>query len=198
MRRIAQELGTGPATLYQHISGKDELLELLLDRASGEVALPGPPDPERWQEQLRELATGVWRALLAHPGIASAAIARIPTGENAITVTEAMIGILRAGGLSDRECSWAMDNIYKFVTADAYEAGVYGARGDTEESVRARLEELRAYFAALPPERFPHFTSMVDALMEGGGEERFAFGLDLMISGLAARRSANPSAAAGG
>src|SRR5690606_28095546 len=29
MRRVAQELGTGPASLYAHVSDKDELLELV-------------------------------------------------------------------------------------------------------------------------------------------------------------------------
>src|SRR4051812_33822069 len=32
MRRVAQELDTGPASLYAHESNKEELLELMLDR----------------------------------------------------------------------------------------------------------------------------------------------------------------------
>jgi AcrR family transcriptional regulator len=198
MRRVAQELGTGPASLYQHVSGKDELLELMLDLVAGEVESPDPPDPARWQEQLRDLATRVWRSMTAHPGIAFAAIARVPTGPNALALTEALLGILRAGGLSDRECSWAMDNLYKFLTADAFEESVYIARGQTEASLSEYHEQLGAYFASLPADRFPTISSMVGALMEGGGEERFAFGLDLMISGLAARRSASPSEGASG
>jgi len=31
MRRVASELGTGPASLYAHVANKDELLELLYD-----------------------------------------------------------------------------------------------------------------------------------------------------------------------
>jgi AcrR family transcriptional regulator len=186
MRRVADALGTGAASLYQHVSGKDELLDLVLDRVAGEVELPAAPDPERWQEQLRELMTGSWRALRAHPGIASVAIANIPTGPNALAMTEALLGILRAGRLPPQACAWATDNLYKFVTADAFEESIYLARGQSEED--DPFAHLQAYFASLPAERFPHLTSMFDELMAGDSEERFAFGLDLMIRGLATYR----------
>src|SRR5919108_4716611 len=55
MRRIAKELGTGPASLYWHVGSKDGLLDLLFDRLIGEQDVPNP-DPARWQEQLKEVA----------------------------------------------------------------------------------------------------------------------------------------------
>ena len=54
MRSVAEALDTGPASLYAHVSGKDELLSLLIERLAGEMRLP-EPDPERWQEQIKEL-----------------------------------------------------------------------------------------------------------------------------------------------
>ena len=41
MRRVAQELETGPASLYAHVSNKDELAELMLDAVLADVPLPG-------------------------------------------------------------------------------------------------------------------------------------------------------------
>ena len=38
MRRLAQELGSGAASLYWHVGDKEELLSLLLDRIVGEAA----------------------------------------------------------------------------------------------------------------------------------------------------------------
>src|SRR5215813_9521503 len=55
IRRLGEELGTGAATLYWHIAGKDELGELVYDRIMGEIQLP-EPDPARWDDQLKELA----------------------------------------------------------------------------------------------------------------------------------------------
>jgi AcrR family transcriptional regulator len=181
MRRVADVLGTGAASLYQHVSGKDELLELAFDRVAAEIALP-EPDAARWPEQVRELMTSTWKALRAHPGIAAVSIARIPTGPNAIAVSDVLVGILRAGHLPPTVCAWATDNLFKFVTADAFEEGVHLARGEPDEL--AYYEQIRDYFLSLPPGRFPHITAIGGALFEGDAEERFDFGLDLMIRGL--------------
>ena len=54
MRRVAADLGTGPASLYAHVTGKDELLDLLYDEVVGTIPLP-VPDPARWQEQATQL-----------------------------------------------------------------------------------------------------------------------------------------------
>ena len=42
-------------------------------------------------------------------------------------------------------------------------------------------------FAALDPDEFPVLISMGQALMNGDPEERFAFGVDLLIRGLKVR-----------
>src|SRR3954471_15566917 len=60
MRRLAQELGTGAASLYWHVGDKEQLLALLLDRIVGEAEVP-EPDPEHWQDQLREMANATRR-----------------------------------------------------------------------------------------------------------------------------------------
>src|SRR5215471_9501420 len=52
MRRLAEELGTGAASLYWHVGSKDGLLDLVFDELIGEEQIPAP-DPPRWQEQLR-------------------------------------------------------------------------------------------------------------------------------------------------
>jgi AcrR family transcriptional regulator len=181
MRRVAQALGTGAASLYQHVGGKDELTLLMFDRIAGEVPPPPAPDPERWQEQVRETMTSVWRAMMAHPGIAAVAIGAIPSGQNALAYTEGVLAILRAGGLTKQQCAWAMDNLYKFVTADAYEQSLFVI--DAKDEMH---EELANYYRALPPARFPVLTDMLDELFSGDGDQRFAFGLDMLIAGLGA------------
>jgi AcrR family transcriptional regulator len=54
MRGVAERLGTGAASLYAHVSGKDELLELAYDELVGQVPLP-EPDPDRWREQVHQM-----------------------------------------------------------------------------------------------------------------------------------------------
>ena len=45
MRRIAQELGTGPASLYAHVESKAELDRILIDEMAGSFE-PPVPDPD--------------------------------------------------------------------------------------------------------------------------------------------------------
>src|ERR1700744_2871148 len=52
MRRVAQELGTGAASLYAYVDNKDRLLELVIERALGELEPPAADDGP-WQEQLK-------------------------------------------------------------------------------------------------------------------------------------------------
>jgi AcrR family transcriptional regulator len=183
MRRLADELGTGPASLYAHVSGKDELLQLLIDRVAGEVP-PVEPDPERWQEQLKDYLRAVRGVLRAHRDLAGAALANIPTGLNAITAMEGMLGILRAGGLPDRVIALAADLLPQYVNVEAYEGSLFEQRMEREPEY---FEAIFEYFRALPANRFPHFASLADAMTDDlqDDDARFEFGIDVLVRGLA-------------
>jgi AcrR family transcriptional regulator len=192
MRRVAQELGTGPASLYAHVANKDELLELIYDRVLGEVTLP-EPDPARWQEQLRAYALEMNRVLTGHADVARAALASIPTGPNAVRIAEYVLALLIGAGMPPREASLALDRLTLYISGDAYEGSLHYARmraahiTDTGEYFERYIGQVVGYFRSLPPERFPYITANVDALTADGGEARFRYGLDLLLSGLAAR-----------
>jgi AcrR family transcriptional regulator len=189
MRRIADDLDTGPASLYAHVSNKDELLELIVDRIAGEVELP-KPDPRRWQEQIKDVCRQVFRVLTAHADIARVYLANIPTGPNALRISEGMLAILLAGKLSPRVASLGLDRLFLYVTADAYEGSLYSIKQrasgrSAEQYMGDHLGQIRDYYASLPPERFPNVVTHMDALMSGDGDERFEFGLDLLVRGIA-------------
>src|SRR5689334_1586028 len=56
MRRLAAALDVTAMSVYWYVDTKDDLLELALDRAFGELALPGPDTGEDWRDELRALA----------------------------------------------------------------------------------------------------------------------------------------------
>ena len=101
MRRVADELGTGAASLYWHVGSKDGLLDLVFDRVIGEQQIPDP-DPKRWKEQLKEVARAQREASIRHPYIVRISIGRIPMGPNALSYSERVLAILRAGGVPPR------------------------------------------------------------------------------------------------
>ena len=185
MRSVAQALGTGPASLYAHVANKEELLELLIERVAGTFELP-EPDPERWQEQVKEMVRAVHYGLLAHRDLARASLANIPLGEGALRFSERMIEILKLGGLPDQVVAYGIDLLPLYAVATAYEQSLNAGRMTTEEGERY-IAELQQYFASLPADRFPNIVSLAGPLTAGGMEgERFEFGLDVLVAGLAA------------
>jgi AcrR family transcriptional regulator len=185
MRTVAHSLGTGAASLYAHVASKDDLLELVIERVIGEVRTPGEPDPARWREQLKEYAREVRAVFSRHRDVARASFARIPLDENALRGSEWEIAVMRAGGLPDRVIGLACDLLPLYVMAVCYEESLYGSEISPEE-MEAYADELRRYFGSLPPDRFPNVVSLAGALTGGGSEERFEFGLDVLLRGLEA------------
>jgi AcrR family transcriptional regulator len=187
MRAVAQALGTGAASLYAHVASKEELVELIVERVIGEVELPGPPDPERWDVQVKELAREMRRVFARHRDVARASFARIPLGENALRGSEWLIEVMRGGGLSDQVIAYACDLLPLYVMATAYEESLFSAQEMTPEDMQAFVLRLREYFAALPADRFPNVVALAGPLTAGGdGDTRFEFGLEVLIRGLTA------------
>ena len=185
MRRVAQELGTGAASLYAHVQNKDDLVEAVLDRVFSEVEIPAPTGD--WRTDLTRLAYATRDALARHRDIAKALWGKVPTSANALRLSDHVYGMLRDIGLPDQLVAWASPLLFDYITADAYEGSLYAATfGDVSGSAKY-FEELGEYFVALPPERFPTIVGMAKTLTSGGGEERFAFGLDVLITGLVAK-----------
>jgi AcrR family transcriptional regulator len=185
MRRVAQELGTGPASLYAHVSNKDELLELMLERIAGEIQLPEELDPSRWQEQLKEIARNAQRVWTSHADISKVSLATIPTGANQLRIAEAMLTLMRGGGVPDQVAAWALDRLAIYIDADAIEASIYTAKLKRGFDLESYFAGVHDYMRRLPQGRFPNISAMLDSLTAGDGDERFEFGLDVFIRGLA-------------
>jgi AcrR family transcriptional regulator len=185
MRRLAQELGTSPSALYWHVRNKDELLQFVLDRVAGEIQLP-EADPDNWQEQLKDVGREMRRVLTSHRDIARVTFGTIPVGPNALRVVEWVNGLLRTAGLPDRIVALVGDLAGLYVGAHAWEEslGLMSPTGEDlpPEQVLAMLGE---FWAGLPQDRFPHTLALLPYLFEGGPDERFEFGLDVIVRGLA-------------
>jgi hypothetical protein len=146
-----------------------------------------PTDPARWREQLQALVVRMVRMMaVEYPGMARLAMARIPVGDNALRVTESMLSLLKAGGVSDQAAAYAADLINMYATAIGYEQSLYAALYDDPEHEAREIERIAARFASLPPERFPTMASLQRDMTRGDGEERFALGLDVIVNGLLA------------
>jgi hypothetical protein len=122
-----------------------------------------------------------------HPGIAQLSFGRIPVGPNAVRYMEWHLSILRSGGLSDRVAALAGDIIYLYIGAFSFEECVGMAVPGDDASAHDFIGELREYFGSLPADRFPNMSELAVALTTGGRDERFEFGLDVLLDGLVAQ-----------
>ncbi|MER5862920.1 TetR/AcrR family transcriptional regulator C-terminal domain-containing protein [Kitasatospora sp. NPDC002040] len=66
MRALAQNLGTGPASLYRYVAGRDDLLDLMADVVAGELDLSAAPTGD-WIADLVGLALQSKAAYARHP-----------------------------------------------------------------------------------------------------------------------------------
>jgi AcrR family transcriptional regulator len=184
MRRVAQALDTGPASLYAHVATKDELLELMLDRVLEDVPLPAP-DPGTWQEQIKELLRGQVRAMGNHPGIAQVAWqVLVPVGPNALRHGEALLTLLRAGGLSLTQAAYAGDALSLYTKAFAYEGSAWSANALDRTEITARGKQMVEYMNSLPAAAFTNMLRSGDLFTADTAAERFEFGLDMLLGGL--------------
>jgi AcrR family transcriptional regulator len=195
MRGIAEELDTGAASLYWHVGSKDGLLDLLFDRVIGEQHVPDP-EPERWQEQLKEVARAQRATILRHRDIVRISLGRIPMGPHALRYSERVLAILRSGGVPDQLAVLGQQLLLTAVNGFTLDESAAIASQDAEssEQEQAQTEDaasmVRDYVASLPAQRFPNLVALADHFSIGDADARFELLLDLFVDGLATRAQA--------
>src|SRR5579862_1575966 len=194
MRKLADELGAGAASLYWHVGSKDGLLDLVMDQVIGEGNVPDP-DPFRWQEQLKQVARDQRAASLRHPWIVRVSIGRIPMGPNALRYSERILAILRAGGLPPHLA--VQGYLLLIATINGFtidETGVDDGAAASDSPLPIDPEDLqqvanmaRDYVAALPATLFPNMTALADEFAFSSPDERFELLIDIFVDGLSRR-----------
>ncbi|MFT4039916.1 MAG: TetR/AcrR family transcriptional regulator [Thermomicrobiales bacterium] len=181
MRRIAQELDTGPASLYVYVQNRQHLLELAYDQV---VAGVRPPTEGDWRVRLTALLEASVQAITRYPGLALSSLATVPTGPNAIRMSETVMGLLKEGGLSDSAIAWAVDLLGQLVTTRAIETNLLTQRAGSAD-VASLFEQVDSAFAAQPPSEFPLISQLRPLLLAGNAEERLHWFIQVVLNGLA-------------
>jgi len=185
MRRVAERLNVKAASLYRHVHNKEELLALLGDEISAEIPLPRADG--NWRDQLTEAAWNARRGLLAHRDAARVLASTPPAGPRRLRHIEAVLGILRAAGLKDRNAARAAYHLNNLVTEFAADEGRFAAYTAAAGSSRGEvLREMRRQFKSLPKDEYPTIVALANHLAEDAGDALFQFGLDMCLRGIEA------------
>lgn len=105
MRRVADRLGVGTMSLYRHVPGKGELLDVMVDRVSAEAHydVDHGVDRDDWRSRLEQVAR-VNRALFQrHPWLLTLFPRRPPLGPGVIAKYNAELHAVEGIGLTDVE-----------------------------------------------------------------------------------------------
>ncbi|SCL24178.1 regulatory protein, tetR family [Micromonospora pallida] len=202
MRRVAEHLGVGTMSLYTHVPGKGELLDVMVDTVYGETSDPPVLPDGDWRARLAHVAHTNWNRYLRHPWLLQVATTRPPLGPHTIAKYEAELRAVEGIGLTDLE----MDAVVTLVNGYVHGA-VRGAVEAAQAAGRTGMTDEQWWYAhapyletALDPRRYPTAARVgTTAGEEYGGTtdptQAFAFGLDRILDGIAVLVAGRPDAA---
>ncbi len=186
VRRLAQELGVGTMTLYWYVQNKDEVLDLVADRIVADIRVPAAG--EDWKQAVRDVATGVRAAFLRHSNAVPVMLSRGSLGPNGLALIDSGIAVFRAAGFDEAAAADAHFLVANYVLGScAAQISTLSAPGRPDIARRDYGQMLRQYIASLPAGRYENLKQAAPRIFTAATDERFAFGLDMIIEGLAAR-----------
>ena len=196
MRRIARELRSGTMSLYWHIRSKEELLDLMIDSIVGEAEAPEPSGD--WRADLRAIAGSARDTLHRHRWAVNFMGGRPPLGPKSLRNLEHALSVFDGLGLDKATAMTTLMAVNTYVlgavlremqemNGEHYMAEVFAGLSEAEKQALIREFTARIRGAG----QFPHMVAMmvegIDPDAPETRDERFEFGLDCLLDGIAAR-----------
>lgn len=152
VRKLARELGVGPMRLYDYVSNRSELLDLMVDVVYAGIAEAGRRTA--WRATVLAIAHATRDAALAHEWFADLLGGRPHLGPHALAVGEAT-----AAALSQAPGVRGIDDLQRAVGAlNAFLIGAVRTEVTERRTARASGTDEAAFQAALGP----YLTRMLD------------------------------------
>jgi AcrR family transcriptional regulator len=202
MRRIARELNAGAMSLYWHVSSKEDLLDLMLDAVEGEQEYPDLTGD--WRADVQAVAVDMRAVLTRHEWVMDFIGGRPPLGPNTLRNLEHLLTIVGQLDIDTEVALNVLGTVATYVMGsvlrefreknverrDTQWLSEVGAAG-RDEFVAGQLAKLRE------TGRFPNFIKIFEAGIDPDSaatrDERFMFGLQCVLDGVAARLAPSPS-----
>ena len=196
MRRIARDLNVGTMSLYWYVESKDELHRLMLERVSAEAEAPEPCGD--WRADLSGYARTMRAALLRHPWAIDFIGIGPPSGPNDARNAERLLAAIDGLGLDIATALWVLMTVWTYVAGAALREvqEIRWQRSTEAAAGTMTASELDAMFGEFERRiresgRYPHLVRALDAGIDPDAPEtrddRFEFGLDCVLDGIAAR-----------
>ncbi|MHC6228777.1 TetR/AcrR family transcriptional regulator C-terminal domain-containing protein [Arthrobacter sp. MMS24-T111] len=196
MRRLGQELGRDPMSLYRYAENRAALLdgvsELVLDQLTIQQ-----DDPD-WKAQLRAIAHNLRALALKHPNVVPLLVTRplsTPLGLRPLGTLrplEKILSLLVSAGFEPSDALHVYRVYYGFLYGHILNELQEFVVDPEENEVLLRLGLHR-----LPAKEFPNLRALAPALADYDGASELDQGLTILLSGLEAQLSRQAAAALG-
>jgi AcrR family transcriptional regulator len=190
MRLLADRLGSGTATLYRHLAGKDELMFYVVDRILGEVDIDIDADAlgaTTWRHATSRGAGAFYEVLKSHPNALPLLVSQVPVGPNALINRERSLAVLLACGFSPDLAARSYTTVANYVVGFVLQQHAPGA---PQPQDAARLRDL---YLGLDADTYPATVAAADELTSVPLDEEFRFGLQLVLDGIELARKGGSS-----
>lgn len=177
MRKLGAVLGVEAMSLYNHVANKDEILDGMIDHVFAAIPLPDPN--QDWRVSVRTTGLAAMEQFSAHPWVVNLLMQRGNFGDASLVFMNQVLGILREAGFSDEETHHAWQMLASHTMGYAFQQSSGGWHEKDWEGLEAQLSRLSA--------RFPHVAALAPLLADCEFGSEYAFGLEIIISGLEAR-----------
>ncbi|MGI5154206.1 TetR family transcriptional regulator [Microbispora sp. CA-102843] len=186
VRRLAQELGVTPMALYWHVKNKDQLLICLADHLLAEVTPEFDPAAP-WQDRLRAMVEALIRVMRRHrymPGLFGMVLKEdVPSFTRA---TNTALELLAQAGFPLDEGYFVSSYLLHGAMALVDDEPGCPRVMTPEEAAEWRRQK-RLTLERLPADEFPRILEYAKTMeQEPDVEAYYAFGLDLLMSGVEA------------
>ena len=177
MRRLASEVGVTPMSLYNHVRGRDELLDGLSEVMVRPIA---PRFGDSPREAMARFLHGIRDVARAHPEAFRLVGMRPLHTPAAFIPVEALLGALRALGFEDDDAVHAYRTLVSYARGFAL-AEIAGFTLESSEATDgARPADLSAH-------TFHHIVELASQLAHPDHDAAFAFGAELLVDALETR-----------
>src|SRR5258706_1244402 len=133
MRRLAQELDTGAASLYVYVRNTAELHAAMLEELLGQVDLSPVTAAGDWRDRLITVLSSYTSILFGQPGLAQSVLVTRPSRPAYLSLAEGILALLSAGGVRPARAAWAVDPLLHFATSTAAEPGTRHRAADADD-----------------------------------------------------------------
>ncbi|MGL5816043.1 MAG: TetR/AcrR family transcriptional regulator [Phycicoccus sp.] len=172
MRRLADELGAAPMSLYRHVRDREHLVLSMLDEVARGISVPDvDDDPAR---ELVAVLGGVHEAFRRDPWIVSVLVGDGLASPSILPVVERVLLALEKLGLRGEDVSAAHDLLWQYIYGETIAHG--GARtGSYAQRMVAQAE----------PTQYPALTRTVRDAEPGADRDHFVRNVAVLVDGLA-------------